>query len=178
LLLLICIFLVFFLFLSFIVVPRVVRVCRVHCSRAPLAKIRLCEAGFAKYPEFTFHGSPSTSDASGVSRHGCSHVRLRDFFFDVYCSRSAVFCLKRPTSDRMQLFKCTGDIVCGEVTGLCLKLHCCAAELVRTSAGSTPYKSACPIPFGPLWLWSLLLLLLLLALEQMGNWILLNHQHT
>jgi len=52
--------------------------------------------------------------------------------------------------------------VCREVSGWCLKLHCCTPGLVRTSAGSTPYKgTTSPIPIEPL----LLLLLLLLLLE-------------
>jgi len=37
--------------------------------------------------------------------------------------------------------------VCREVSGWCLKLHCCTPGLVRASAGSTPYKGATsPIP--------------------------------
>jgi len=56
--------------------------------------------------------------------------------------------------------------VCKEVDGLCLRLHCCAPRLVRTSAGSTPYKGATsPIPLEPL----LLLLLLLLLLSSITD---------
>jgi len=36
------------------------------------------------------------------------------------------------------------------VNGLCFKLHFCTHRVVRTSAESTPYKSATsPIPFNP-----------------------------
>jgi hypothetical protein len=51
-------------------------------------------------------------------------------------------------------------LVCREVSGLCHKLHYCTPGLVRTSAGSTPYKGAnSPIPIEPLLLLLLLLLL-------------------
>ena len=52
--------------------------------------------------------------------------------------------------------------MCGEVSGWCLKLHCCTPGLVRTSAGSTPYKgTTSPILIEPL----LLLLLLLYDMD-------------
>jgi len=55
-----------------------------------------------------------------------------------------------------------------EVSGLCLKLHYCTPGLVRSSAGSTPYKgTTSPIPIEPL----LLLLLLLLAAAAASNWV-------
>jgi len=50
--------------------------------------------------------------------------------------------------------------VCREVSGWCLKLHYCTPGLVRTSAGSTPYKgTTSPKPIEPV-----LLLLLLTAI--------------
>ena len=80
------------MFCFFIAVPRVAREDRVRCSKAPLATVRLCETEFVWCPEFTVHGfQPSTSDATGVLQHGCLRLRLRDFFFEVYSSRSAVF---------------------------------------------------------------------------------------
>jgi hypothetical protein len=46
------------LFFLFIAVPRVSRECKVHCSLALLAKIRLCENGFASF-HFRCSWSPS-----------------------------------------------------------------------------------------------------------------------
>jgi len=58
----------------------------------------------------------------------------------------------------------TEGLVCREVSGCCLKLHCCTPGLVRTSAGSTSYKgTTSPIHIEPLLL--LLLLLLFTAIE-------------
>ena len=52
------------------------------------------------------------------------------------------------------------------MSGWCLKLHCCTPGLVRTSAGSTPYKgTTSPIPIEPL-----LLLLLLFLWCNCPNW--------
>ena len=45
------------MFFLFFAVPRVSRERRVHCSLAPLAKIRLCETGFARCTEFPFVAS-------------------------------------------------------------------------------------------------------------------------
>jgi len=74
----------------------------VHCSIAPPAAVRLLESEGRHFSEFTVLGFlPSTADASVVPRHGSVHLRLGDFFFEVYSSRSAVFRLNRLTSGRM-----------------------------------------------------------------------------
>ena len=60
-----------------------------------------------------------------------------------------------------RLNRLTDGLVRREVSGWCLKLHCCTPGLVRTSAESTPYKgTTSPITIEPL----LLLLLLLLIM--------------
>jgi len=60
--------------------------------------------------------------------------------------------------------------VCRKVSGWCLKLHCCTRGLVRTSAGSTPYKgTTSPIPIEPLLFLLLLLFDVILKFFKYGS---------
>ena len=73
----------------------------VHCSIAPLAAVSLLESKGRHFSKFAVLGFlPSTADASVFPQHGSVQLGLGDFF-EVYSSRSAVFCLNRLTSDQM-----------------------------------------------------------------------------
>jgi len=123
----------------------------VHCSIAPPAAVWLLESEGRHFSEFTVFGFlPSTADASVVPRQGSVHLGLGDFFSrftpldppcSVYTGSPLVGCSYSLRTD---------GLVCREVSGWCLKLHCCTPGLVRTSAGSTPYKgTTSPIPIEP-----------------------------
>jgi hypothetical protein len=74
----------------------------VHCGIAPPAAVRLLKSEGHQFSEFTVLGFlPTTAGASVVPQHGSVHLGLGDFFFKVYSSRSAVFCLNRLTSGRI-----------------------------------------------------------------------------
>ena len=142
----------------------------VHCGIAPPATVRLLESEGRHFSKFTVLGFlPSTADATVVPRHGSVHLGLGDFFsrftpLDPPCSvQTSSPLVGCSYSLRM------GGLVCREVSGLCLKLHYCTPGLVRTSAGSNPYKgTTSPIPIEPL---LLLLLLLLLRARAMYRFI-------
>ena len=52
--------------------------------------------------------------------------------------------------------------MCREVSGWCLKLHCCTPGLLRTSAGSTPCKgTTSPIPIQPFIIIIIIIIILL-----------------
>ena len=78
--------------------------CSVHYDISPSATIRYSETDGRHFSKFAVFGFLlCTADAYVVPRHGSVHLGLRDFFFEVYSSRSAVFRLNRLTSGRMQL---------------------------------------------------------------------------
>jgi len=124
----------------------------VHCNIAPPSAVRLLESKGRQFSEFTILGFlPSTADASVVPRHGSVHLGLGDFF-----SRFTPLDLPCSVKTGSPLVGCsyslrTDSLVCREVSSWCLKLHCCTPGLVRTSAGSTPYKGTTSlIPIEPL----------------------------
>ena len=85
-----------------IVVPRVSKYISVHCSKAPLAAVRLLESECRHFSKFKFLGFlPSTADASLDPRRGSVHLVLGIFFPEVFSSRSAVFRLNRLTCGPM-----------------------------------------------------------------------------
>jgi len=60
--------------------------------------------------------------------------------------------------------------VCREVSGWCLKLHCCTPGLVRNSAGSTPYKgTTSPVPIEPIII--ILIIIIIIIIIKNCNWI-------
>ena len=136
----------------------------VRCGIAPPAAVRLLKSEGRQFSEFTVLGFlPSTAGATVVPQHGSVHLWLGDFFsrftpLDPACSVSTGSLLVGCSYSLR-----TDGLVCREVSGLCLKLHYCTPGLLRTSAGSTPYKgTTSPIPIE-------LLLLLLLLLLIIGN---------
>ena len=128
----------------------------VHWGIALLAAVRLLESEYCHFSKFTVLGFlTSTADATVVPQRGSVHLGLGNFFsrftpLDSPCSIETGSPLVRCSYSLR-----TGGLVCREVSGLCLKLHYCTPGLVRTSAGSTPYKgTTSPIPIQPLLLLS------------------------
>ena len=132
----------------------------VHCGIAPPAAVRLLESEGRHFSKFTVFGFiPSTAYASVVPRHGSVNLGLGEFFsrftplhppYSVSTGSPLVACSYSPRS---------GGLVCRKVNGFCIKLHYCTPGLLRTNAGSTPFKgTTSPVPFEPLMLLLLLII--------------------
>ena len=129
----------------FIAVPRVARDDKVHYSSAPLAAVRLRKTGCAMCPQSTVHGfSPSASDASGVFPHGCSHLRLRDFFSRFTPLNSPCSVSTGPPIVGCSSSWRTDGLVCKEVNGFRQKLHYCTPVWWGPVQGR-PYTVALPL---------------------------------
>jgi hypothetical protein len=64
----------------------------IYCSTAPLATVRLHESKGRHFSEFTILDFlPSTTEAPADILHDSAHLVLGNFF-EVYSSRSALFC--------------------------------------------------------------------------------------